>query len=129
MQVSTPSGSPAERSRPGGTIAATRPAPASRAATIGHATIGRPQTGWSIFGVEERIRVPSPAAITSTRGELTLRSYCAGGVMCPPPKTVAQLIAAVVRSVGPGAFGGGHMTLHQAVSPASRVLCLGEPLR
>src|SRR5262249_7492681 len=69
--VSTPSGRPAERSRPGETIAATRPAPASRAAMIGQATIARPQTGCSIFGVEERIRVPSPAAITRTRGWLT----------------------------------------------------------
>ena len=56
---------------PGETIAATRPAPASRAARIGQATIGRPQTGCSIFGGEERMRVPSPAAMTRTRGELT----------------------------------------------------------
>ena len=69
--VSTSSGSPAERSRPGETIAATRPAPASRAARIGQATIARPQTGWSIFGVEERIRVPSPAAMTRTKGGAT----------------------------------------------------------
>ena len=48
--VSTSSGRPAERSCPGETIAATRPAPASRAARIGQATIGRPQTGCSIFG-------------------------------------------------------------------------------
>jgi hypothetical protein len=47
------------------------PAPASRAARIGQATIGRPQTGWSIFGKDERMRVPSPAAMTKTRGELT----------------------------------------------------------
>ena len=69
--VFTPSGRPAEMSRPGETIAATSPAPASRAARIGHATRGRPQTAWSIFGVEERIRVPSPAAMTRVRGELT----------------------------------------------------------
>jgi hypothetical protein len=49
--VSTASGSPAEMSMPGETIAATRAAPASRAARIGQATIGRPQTGCSIFGV------------------------------------------------------------------------------
>ena len=72
--VSTPSGSPAEMSSPGETIAATRPAPASRAARIGQATIGRPQTGCSIFGRLERMRVPSPAAMTRTRGELTARS-------------------------------------------------------
>ena len=58
----------------GETIAATRPAPASRAARIGQATIGRPQTGCSIFGSEERMRVPSPAARTRTRGELTPES-------------------------------------------------------
>ena len=50
------------------------PAPAARAARIGQATIGRPQTGCSIFGSEERIRVPSPAARTRTRGELTPES-------------------------------------------------------
>jgi hypothetical protein len=59
---------------PGETIAATRPAPAARAAMIGQATSGRPQTGCSIFGVEERIRVPSPAAMTRTKGELTRES-------------------------------------------------------
>ena len=62
-------------SRPGETIAATRPAPASRAARTGQATIGLPQTGCSIFGVEERIRDPSPAAMTRVRGELTRESY------------------------------------------------------
>ena len=61
-------------SRPGETIAAIRPPPASRAARIGQATIGRPQTGWSIFGSEERIRVPSPAAMTRTVGWLTRES-------------------------------------------------------
>ena len=50
--VSVPSGRPAEMSCCGETIAATRPAPASRAARIGQATIGRPQTGCSIFGSE-----------------------------------------------------------------------------
>jgi hypothetical protein len=39
---------------------------------IGQATSGRPQTVCSIFGVEERMRVPSPAAITRTKGELTV---------------------------------------------------------
>ena len=71
--VSTPSGSPAEMSRSGETIAATRPVtlPASRAARTGQATIGRPQTGCSIFGVAERMRVPEPAAMTRTRGAAT----------------------------------------------------------
>ena len=53
---------------PGETIAATRPAPASRAARIGQATIARPQTGCSIFGVEERIRVPSPGRHDEDQG-------------------------------------------------------------
>jgi hypothetical protein len=47
------------------------PSTASRAAMIGHAIIGLPQTGCRTFGKLERIRVPSPAAITSTRGEST----------------------------------------------------------
>jgi hypothetical protein len=55
-------------------MTATLPAPASLAARIGQATIGLPHTGCSIFGVEERMRVPSPAAMTSTRGELTSES-------------------------------------------------------
>ena len=59
---------------PGETIAATSPAPASRAARIGQATIARPQTGCSIFGRLERMRVPAPAAITRTKGELTPES-------------------------------------------------------
>jgi hypothetical protein len=59
---------------PGETIATTSPAPASRAARMGQATIGLPQTGCNIFGSEERIRVPSPAAMTRTRGELTHES-------------------------------------------------------
>ena len=71
MTVSVPSGRPAEMSRSGETIAATLLAPAARAARIGQATIGRPQTGCSIFGSEERMRVPSPAAMTRTNGELT----------------------------------------------------------
>jgi len=38
---------------------------------IGQATIGRPHTGWSTLGKLERIRVPSPAAMTKTKGEST----------------------------------------------------------
>src|SRR5439155_4746381 len=37
----------------------------------GQAIIGRPQTGCSIFGTDERIRVPSPAAMISTVWPLT----------------------------------------------------------
>jgi hypothetical protein len=55
-------------------MAATRPAPASRAARIGQATRGLPQTGCSIFGRLERMRVPSPAAMTRTSGEFTSES-------------------------------------------------------
>jgi hypothetical protein len=66
--VSTPSGSAGERSAPGETITQTRPAPASRAARIGQATIGRPQTSCRTFGSDERIRVPAPAAMISAVG-------------------------------------------------------------
>ena len=45
-----------------------RSAPASRAASAGQATIGRPQTGCSTLGSEERMRVPSPAAMIRTVG-------------------------------------------------------------
>ena len=45
-----------------------RPAPASRAAITGQAIIARPQIGCSILGVDERIRVPSPAAMIRTVG-------------------------------------------------------------
>ena len=73
--ISTPSGSPAEMSLLGRDDCRRRARrPASRAARIGQATIGRPQTGCSIFGSEERMRVPSPAAMTRTRGELTAGS-------------------------------------------------------
>jgi hypothetical protein len=58
-------------SRSGDTITAIRPAPASRAAMHGHATIGRPQTGCIAFGREERILVPSPAAMIRTVGPAT----------------------------------------------------------
>ena len=50
----------------GETITATLPAPASRAASTGQATIGRPHTGCRTFGSDERIRVPSPAAMIRT---------------------------------------------------------------
>src|SRR6185295_10051096 len=71
ITVSVPSGSPAERSRSGEAITQTRPAPASWAASTGQAIIGRPQIGCSTFGTDERIRVPSPAAIIKTVGPLT----------------------------------------------------------
>ena len=57
-------------SRPAETIAATGSAPAARAARIGQAIIASPQTGCNIFGSEERMRVPSPAAMTRARGKL-----------------------------------------------------------
>ena len=71
MTVSVPSGRAAPRSWPGETITHTRPAPASRAARTGQAIIGRPHTGCSTFGTDERIRVPSPAAMIRTVGPLT----------------------------------------------------------
>jgi hypothetical protein len=52
----------------GETITQTRPAPASRAARIGQATIGRPQTSCRTLGTEERIRVPRPAAMIRAVG-------------------------------------------------------------
>src|SRR5919204_744741 len=69
--VSVPFGSAADRSRSGETITHTRSAPASRAARTGQATIGRPHTGCSIFGTDESMRVPSPAAMIRTVGPLT----------------------------------------------------------
>src|SRR5213078_4301226 len=53
------------------TITHTRSAPASRAARTGQATIGRPHTWWRTLGTEERMRVPSPAAMMRTVGPLT----------------------------------------------------------
>ena len=69
--VSVPSGRAPERSRSGETITQTRAAPASRADRIGQTIIGRPQIGCRTFGTDERIRVPSPAAMIRTVGPLT----------------------------------------------------------
>ena len=55
--VSVPLGRAAERSRSGETITQIRPAPASRAASIGQATIGRPQISCMTLGTAERMRV------------------------------------------------------------------------
>ena len=71
-----PPGSPPRRPRAarsasarfGPSTTTIRPAPASRAAAIGHSIIGRPHSGCSTFGTAERIRVPSPAARISTVG-------------------------------------------------------------
>ena len=59
-----------ERSRSGETITQIRPAPASRAATIGQAIIGRPQTSCRTLGTDECIRVPWPAAMISAVGSV-----------------------------------------------------------
>ena len=48
-----------------------RSAPASRAASTGHSSSGRPQSGCSTFGSCERMRVPRPAAMISTEGIFT----------------------------------------------------------
>ena len=69
--VSVPSGRAAERSWSGETITQTRSAPASRAAWMGQATIGRPQTSCRTLGVSDRIRVPWPAAMIKAVGALT----------------------------------------------------------
>ena len=66
--VSVPSGRPGVRSRSGETITTMRPAPASRAASTGQAIMGRPHTGCRTLGREERMRVPSPAAMIRTVG-------------------------------------------------------------
>ena len=66
--VSVPLGRAAERSRSGETIAQIRPAPASRAARIGQATIGRPQISCMTLGTAERMRVPWPAAMIRAVG-------------------------------------------------------------
>ena len=66
--VSVPSGTTGERSGSGGTITQIRPAPASSAAAIGHAIMGRPHTSCSTLGTDEFIRVPSPAAMIRAVG-------------------------------------------------------------
>ena len=71
VTVSVPSGSTEERSWSGETITQTRSAPASRAARMGQAIIGRPQTSCRTLGTAERIRVPCPAAM--------IRAVTAGG--------------------------------------------------
>ena len=57
-----------------------RSAPASRAASTGHSSSGRPQSGCSTFGSRDRMRVPRPAAMIRTEGifmrwGLTLRVH------------------------------------------------------
>ena len=75
---STPSGRCASSRRFGSSTTTTVPAPASRAAAIGHAISGRPQSGCSTFGSAERIRVPSPAARMTTVGAGTPRIVVSG---------------------------------------------------
>ena len=48
-----------------------RPAPAARAVAIVQAMTGRPQSGCSSFGTEERMRVPCPAARMTMTGAAT----------------------------------------------------------
>ena len=64
--TSTPSGSRPATPSPGRVTHTIRPAPAVRAASITHSTMGFPQTGWSTLGSSDRIRVPWPAAIIRT---------------------------------------------------------------
>ena len=58
----TPSGRLPSSVLAGESTTTTRSAPASSAAAIGQPTSGRPQSGCSIFGIWERMRVPWPAA-------------------------------------------------------------------
>src|SRR5262249_15534743 len=69
--VSVPFGSADDRSRSGETITQILPAPASRAARIGQATIGRPQISCRTLGRSERMRVPWPAAMIRAVGAST----------------------------------------------------------
>ena len=66
--VSVSPGRPGVRSWVGETITTIRPAPASRAARTGQAIMGLPHTGCRTLGIEERMRVPSPAAMIRTVG-------------------------------------------------------------
>ncbi len=67
----TPSGRCSASSRSGPSTTTTFLAPASKAAATGQATIGRPHRSCRTFGVFDRIRVPFPAAITTTTGAFT----------------------------------------------------------
>ena len=71
IATSTSSGSASASARFGPSTTTIRPAPASRAAAIGHSIIVRPHSGCSTFGTAERIRVPSPAARIRTVGAVT----------------------------------------------------------
>jgi hypothetical protein len=72
--TTTPSGMWSARSRFGPSTTTTFAAPAASAAASGHAISGRPQSGCSTLGTEERIRVPSPAARMTTVGAGTRAS-------------------------------------------------------
>src|SRR5262245_10676653 len=115
--VSVSSGRPGVRSRSGETITATRSAPASRAASTGQATIGRPQTGCSTLGMLERMRVPSPAAMTRTVSPLTWGIVDAPGryIRCgavPRPTSVPAL-----TPPARGGKGGHELSGHRSSSP------------
>ena len=62
----TVSGRPSATPSPGRVMQTTSPAPAARAASITHSTMGRPHTGCSTLGSDERMRVPRPAAMRRT---------------------------------------------------------------
>ena len=84
--------------RVGSSTTTTSVAPASRAAISGHTTSGRPHSGCRTLGVDERMRVPSPAArITTVRsgtgGEGT------GTTLVPSP--AADLGSGVTAARGP----------------------------
>ncbi len=57
---------PSATPSPGRVTHSTRVAPAARAASTTHASMGLPHTGWSTLGSDERIRVPRPAAMIRT---------------------------------------------------------------
>src|SRR5581483_5505661 len=93
------------RLRSGETITATRSAPASRAAITGQAIIGRPQIGCSTFGSDERILVPSPAAMISTVGPLTREIVESRGRFAAAPATARNPGAVAPGGEGHGSDG------------------------
>ena len=102
-----PRGGPRRGPCPGETIAATRPAPASRAARIGQATIARPQTGCSIFGRRGTHSRALPRRHDENQGGAHWRIVLVTGPGAPLPEAVAQQIAPAIRRVGAGASGRG----------------------
>src|SRR4051812_38179455 len=69
-------------------MATTGPAPAARAASTTHASIGRPAIWWSTFARSLFIRVPRPAAMIRTTGDEVIVGNIARGVRVAAPRLV-----------------------------------------